>query len=53
MAGYLIYGNDSESIKLRREIIEHFKNWAWVLILESAKYSSIYVSSELFGGVKK
>jgi hypothetical protein len=52
MAEYLIYGDDAESIKLRQEIKDHFKDWAWVLILESAKYSSIYVSSELFGGVK-
>jgi hypothetical protein len=52
MAEYLIYGDDAESIKLRQEIKDHFKDWAWVLILESSKYSSIYVSSELFGGVK-
>jgi hypothetical protein len=53
MAEYLIYGDDAESVKLRQEIKQHFQDWAWVLILESAKYSSIYVSSELFGGVKK
>ena len=52
MAEYLIYGDDAESVKLREEIKKHFNDWAWVLILESVKYSSIYVSSELFGGVK-
>ena len=41
-----------EGGELQKELIRHFEKWAWVQILEFAKYTSIYISSELFGAAK-
>jgi hypothetical protein len=53
MISALIPGSKESDNKLRKAMIDEMEDWGWTLILEAAQYTSIYISNELFGGVKK
>jgi hypothetical protein len=53
MISALIPEGDKSDNDLREAMLKEMENWGWAIILEAAQYTSIYISSELFGGVKK